>query len=109
MLGEGRTGVSGTSAIKGEFVPNAGVRGESTVGDIGVWGNSPTGSGVWGIGALGGYFQGSIAPLRLGAAQTAGPPSGHHEMGELYVDSGGTLYYCQAAGTPGTWRRVQLG
>ena len=32
-----------------------------------------------------------------------------HNIGELYVDNQGVLYFCVASGTPGTWKTVQLG
>src|SRR5262249_12515551 len=36
------------------------------------------------------------------------PSKGAHNMGELYVDNQGVLYFCMAGGTPGSWKKVQL-
>jgi len=62
------------------------------------------GSGGYGLKASGG-----LAPLFLVGSGTPGAPtSGAHQVGELFVDSAGTLYYCVTAGT-GTaakWRQV---
>jgi hypothetical protein len=56
---------------------------------------------------VGGYFQGSNAPILLApAASTGAPTTGTHAKGELYVDSAGGLYICQGNGTPGTWVKV---
>jgi hypothetical protein len=58
-------------------------------------------------GGVGGYFQGSLAPLLLVPATSGtGQPSGTHSAGELYIDSQGSLFLCKTGGTPGTW--VQL-
>lgn len=78
---------------------------------------SNTGSGVVGsgahIGVLGEgigntgialYGRGGRAQLQLQRGLTAGiPTTGFHDAGEFYVDSNGRLFYCKAAGTPGTW------
>jgi len=37
------------------------------------------------------------------AAASGAPTTGAHEVGELHMDSGGDLYRCVIAGTPGTW------
>lgn len=46
--------------------------------------------------------------LQLGGlAGSAGPPTtGTWAAGDEYEDSGGTVWVCIVAGTPGTWRRV---
>jgi hypothetical protein len=49
----------------------------------------------------------------LTLSNTAGSPTtGHHVMGELYLDNQGVLYFCVADGTTanpaGTWKQVQL-
>ncbi len=45
--------------------------------------------------------------LLVQAATGTGAPSANaHVIGELYVDSAGSLFYCVAAGTPGTWRQL---
>ena len=33
------------------------------------------------------------------------PTTGSHTKGELYMDSGATLFVCTRGGTPGTWRK----
>jgi hypothetical protein len=59
--------------------------------------------------AVGGFFAGKEAPIRMAAASTPGAPtSGAHHRGELYVDSNGALFYCTTDGTPGTWKKVVL-
>lgn len=111
ILGQGPIGVKGVSGQKGTWVPSPGVFGQHTDGDVGVWGFAAgAGSvGVLGSGDYGAVFGGKQAPMQLIPAQTAGfPTSGKHNAGELYVDSNGVLFYCQSAGTPGTWKRVQL-
>ena len=94
VLGEIRTGNSGENSI-------------AVQAD-----NESTGAGVIGVKAtatastagLGGSFAGSLAPLLLVPAKANGAPkSGTHAAGELYVDAKGDLYYCRAAGSPGTW------
>jgi hypothetical protein len=93
-------------------------------GDVGVQATGNVGAGVFASGEPGvlgsgsmvgvsgqafGYgveAQGNTAPLHLVPSTTgvAGPPtSGDHQMGELYVDSVGALFYCRVSGTPGTW------
>jgi hypothetical protein len=83
---------------------------------VGVYGTSENNIGVWGQSeqSYGASFQGGLAPLRLVPSNTAGPPTtGTHNMGELYVDSQGVLYFCTAASSTaapaGTWKTVQLG
>jgi len=72
-------------------------------------------AGVAGTGgdsdAVGGYFAGSRAPLLLQPATATGAPSGStaHSKGELYVDSAGNLFICQADGSPGSWVQVNGG
>ena len=78
----------------------AGVYGESLFND---------GPGVQGVGKYGGVFQGSQAQLRLAPASTAGKPTtGAHTKGEIYMDSAGSLFVCTGAGTPGTWKKVNM-
>lgn len=47
----------------------------------------------------------NYAPLHLmpAASGTGAPATGAHTKGEFYVDSAGSLWYCYANGTPGTW------
>jgi hypothetical protein len=65
--------------------------------------------GIVAQGQVGGDFQGTRAPIRLHPGTTVGAPpatSGAHDVGELYVDSQGALWYCKASGTPGFWVRI---
>lgn len=73
---------------------------------------SGSGAGIT-TGSDSGYgarFRGGHAPLWLVPASevlvVAAPTTGAHEAGELFVDSGGDLYYCHESGTPGSW--IQL-
>jgi hypothetical protein len=129
-------GVLGTSdhasGVAGTSGDGSGVSGTATaVGGYGVYGHNDAGSGVVGqsgngIGVLGkssngvavegfsvnGYgamLEGGLAPLILHPTGFAGAPAtGTHQVGELYVDSGGILWYCTGNGTPGSWARVAL-
>jgi hypothetical protein len=133
--GSGAVGVYGQSmdatGIIGEtFGSGAGVEGNSRNNTAGVLGTSYTGAGtdlgsgagVHGISGSGpglhgasstGYgaeVKGGLAPLRLVPASTVGPPtSGAHLHGELYADKSGNLYFCTKPGSPGIWKKVQLG
>lgn len=106
-------GVEGTSTsnwgVHGKSSSATGVAGESTSGS-GVSGTSANGTGVAGSGGVyGGEFRGTRAAARLVPATTAGAPSsGSHQMGELHCDRNGALWFCAAAGTPGTWKKVKL-
>jgi hypothetical protein len=63
-----------------------------------------TSGALRGISVTNTYF-----PLSLYTnASLAGPPSGSVAafLGDVYTDSDGVLYYCTAAGTPGTWVRL---
>ena len=68
----------------------------------------------YGIGVRGmskhGYgatLQGGQAPLRLLPAETAGAPSGYHQVGELFVDSQGNLWFCKITGTKkSNWHQI---
>jgi hypothetical protein len=115
-------GVVGESAIDGKsgvfgFNPHTSGRAFGVSGTTaspngaGVNGFSNNGTGIEGTSAngIGGNFSGGLAPLRLQPASNMGPPvGGNHRTGELFVDSGGALFFCIADGNPGTWRRVQL-
>lgn len=67
-------------------------------------------TGVRVSGALRGVYAGScIFPLSLAPSNSGtGAPSGSTAalLGDVYADSNGVLYYCTAAGTPGTWVRL---
>jgi hypothetical protein len=72
-----------------------------------VRGISTSGPGVFGSGKFGGQFKGTNAQIHLVPGTTVGrPAAGNHLMGELYMDSAGTLFVCVASGSPGTWLRV---
>ena len=113
-------------AFNGRAVLGTGDQGVGVRGEIRSGNNSPnsvavqadnqsTGAGSIGVdasatqstGGLGGRFAGSLAPLLLVPATTTGAPAtGPHAAGELFVDAAGDLYYCRAAGSPGTWVNV---
>ncbi len=81
----------------------SGVSGDNVGRGYGVSGSSSEG--------YGGLFVGGLAPIYLEPSSISGTPpptTGNHRMGELYVDSGGELYFCIQNGTPGTWKKVQL-
>ena len=45
-------------------------------------------------------------PLHIGPGSGTSAPSTAALLGDVYTDSLGTLYYCTASGTPGTWMRL---
>jgi hypothetical protein len=102
VLGDGRNGVHGRS---------------SSATDSGVWGENngppllggPSGVGVAGssVGGYGGQFTGGFAQLYLTPSASTGHPTGDtHKKGEFYVDSNGSLFFCNADGLPGTWVKL---
>jgi hypothetical protein len=114
-LGSTGIGVSGSGSDTGVVGSGnvVGVRGAGpTIGVLG--GGNLTGvKGIsiapGGSGGYGGDFEGELAPVWLRPSKTQGSPStGAHNMGELYVDNQGVLYFCVAGGTPGSWKKVQL-
>jgi hypothetical protein len=87
----------GVVALGGQFSRTPDVQ-----GPIGLIASSESPAG------LGALLQGVRAPLRLVPSTTAGAPaSGTHEVGEIVASGDSKLYFCTAAGTPGTW--VELG
>ena len=111
------TGVTATGldwGLEGHGDPGVGGGGVFGISEkgTGVFGESGSGTGVLGSSSTkyGGDFSGGLAPLILRHPENAqGPPtSGNHQMGELFVDNQGVLYFCVANGTPGTWKKVQL-
>jgi len=83
--------------------PNGwGVAGLGTGSGLGVGGigGAASGAGVYGQGGspsgVGGWFQGTGTgvPITLAAATTAGPPSGTHKQGDIWVDSKGVIWMC---------------
>ena len=129
--GDRRIGVHGVAVsdgtgVQGETQDGPGVSGQSVSGPgvegrsgsyVGVDGFCLNGTGVHGLGGdsgvtgtsqkgYGGTFGGprARAAIRLLPAETPGAPTtGTHQVGELFVDSQGALYYCRKGGTPGTW------
>lgn len=98
----GGTALQGTITSNGTGV--AGTDTSTTAGGVGVQGISTKGYGL--------VAGGGRAPLRLLPASTAGAPTsaaGPHLLGEVHVDSGGVIFQCVAAGTPGTWLRIAAG
>src|SRR6516165_9846220 len=112
VLGE----TQGGPGVSGKSVSGPGVEGRSG-SYVGVDGFCLNGTGVHGLGGdsgvtgtsqkgYGGTFGGprARAAIRLLPAETPGAPTtGTHQVGELFVDSQGALYYCRKGGTPGTW------
>jgi hypothetical protein len=42
--------------------------------------------------------------FRINPAGTSGAPTtGYHQVGEIHMDSAGSMWRCTASGTPGTW------
>jgi hypothetical protein len=106
------TGVFGQSGGTDQ-VPRTGIAAVVGSADTvtAIAGTSNSAPGVFGSSGsnYGAVFSGGLAPLRLVPASTQGPPgptSGAHEVGELFVDREGTLFFCKASGTPGTWARI---
>lgn len=108
----GRNNDSGGVGVGGAAPSGTGVFGESSNG-FGVGGRAASGVGVRGesTSGLGASFAGGLAALRIqpAASGTGAPTTGTHQVGELYADSTGMLFYCTAAGTPGTWQQVVVG
>jgi hypothetical protein len=91
----------------------------SSDSNYGIWGSCFENSDkagilgeAFGASGCGGEFRsanGSQIYLKPSFSPSAGAPtSGNHNMGELYVDSTGVLYFCVGNGNPGTWKKVQL-
>jgi len=101
VRGEGGPGVVGICTQTGAEA------GEPSGGFAGVRGRSTSGPGVFGVGNYGGQFKGASAQLSLVPGTQAGrPTTGHHNIGEIYMDSAATLFVCVASGDPGTWVKV---
>jgi hypothetical protein len=101
VRGTGTPGVSGVCTVEGGEAPFptgrfAGTRGKSTHGP-----------GIFGEGHYGGQFRGTNAQLSLVPGATAGrPQNGFHQLGEIFMDSGGALFICVGTGSPGNWVKV---
>ena len=105
--GSGVSGVYATSTAGNGVHALAGGITPSTLNTTAAVFAEATANGVIGIGGLyGGAFSGGLAPLHLRPSATSGPPtSSAHLVGDLMVDSLGTLWACVTAGTPGAWRQ----
>jgi hypothetical protein len=86
------------AGVWGQSVSSTGTVGYSADG-IGVSGSSPNGRG--------GVFGGKRAQLRLLPSTAVTHPTAG-QMGDLFVDKSGRLWYCRKGGNPAIWKRVQL-
>ena len=111
------TGVLGTSSgigVVGDTNSDNGhgVSGINHAGGTGVEGSSVGGTGVEGrsLHGYGGDFSGGLAQLHLSPGPAPGRPTdnNNHKLGELYLDSVGSLFLCISAGTPGNWVQIQV-
>jgi hypothetical protein len=127
--GTGVAGLSSATSGQGVFGRASGTSAYGVYGQadaassFGIYGTAPaaTSVGVYGTGGSSGLSgqsstgyglvaSGGRAPARLvpSSTVTGHPTTGAHKAGELFVDKTGKLFYCTAAGTPGTWKTVQL-
>ena len=68
---------------------------------------SGTGVDAVSTSGIGVSAQGGRAPLLLAPKTGTGAPvSGEHRLGEVVVDSEGSMFHCKVTDTPGTWLRV---
>ena len=102
-------GISGASFANGQH----GVIGSDTspTGGTGVSGVSTHGVALSATSGSGGGVQADAATfhLRLTNSVTRNAPTGDavaHQLGDLVETTGGDLWLCTTAGTPGTWRKV---
>jgi hypothetical protein len=92
---------------------------QATGGSTGVYVLMPTVPNTVGVqvaGGAAGIAVGSVGrgisidntttPLHIGPGSGTSAPSAAALLGDIYADSNGVLYYCTAAGTPGTWVRL---
>jgi len=106
VVGDGNG--TNSAGVLGRNAGGYGVRGE---GKTGVHGKATSGNGLFGESGsgYGAVLKGGRAAIRLVPAPTVGKPTtGNHQVGELVLDSAGTLFICTAAGTPGTWKKVTV-
>jgi hypothetical protein len=68
--------------------------------------NSSTGAGVEGTSksGRGGVFAGGAAQVHLNPGGSSHPRSG--EMGDLYADKSGRLWYCTKSGSRASWKQI---
>jgi hypothetical protein len=82
---------------------------------FGVLATATSGFGIWaGASAPGGVAvvaDGAAARSHLNfvPAPAAGPPSGAHAVGDVWLDNAGVLWVCLKAGTPGVFAPLQMG
>lgn len=109
VLGENTHDPGPTGLLRSAKVFGVTGRANASAG-TGIFGESVSGVGVFGRGGqYGAIFEGGTAPLILHPAASSGHPvAGFHQVGELFVDSKGDLFYCKVSGSPGTWFRVSL-
>ena len=130
----GVAGYSGTAFGSGVYGESNGIGGiavkanasgtnstgvQATGGSTGVYVVMPTVPNTVGVqvaGGAAGIKVGSVGrgisidntttPLHIGPGSGTSAPSAAALLGDVYADSNGVLYYCTAAGTPGTWVRL---
>jgi hypothetical protein len=68
--------------------------------------NSSSGAGVQGTSksGRGGMFAGGAAQVHLDPGASSHPKSG--EMGDLYADRSGRLWYCTKSGSKASWKQI---
>ena len=109
--GDGGVGIEGSATGRGGIGVLGSVGGDEARGVIGA-AKSPGGIGVTGMGEVGVQAHSEAgSQLRLvrdAGVDFVGPssPDSHHDQGEISLDSRGDLFLCTAAGTPGTWTRL---
>jgi hypothetical protein len=106
---DGVVGLSDAKVRSGVYGFNSNVNGQA----FGVFGRCNSAQGVAVAGSsdhgLGASFRGGLAPLRIEPAATAGAPSvGAHQVGELFVDNAGDLYFCKVSGVGPAAKWVKL-
>jgi len=106
------------TGIYGETMGQFGIYGNSVGGtsSAGVYGRSMNGRGLHGYGDVGVYAQSLNVGVSIDADQTslrfstaATSPltsGGTYQTRDIVVDSAGVIWFCVAAGTPGTWRML---
>lgn len=107
VLGQGNPGVVGRCRTRQASQPTRELPKANAL--AGVEGESIDGPGVFGAGHVGGKFSGTSAQLALVPGSGTGKPTaGHHVVGEIFMDSAGSLFICVGTSTPGTWVKVTV-
>lgn len=87
-----------------------GIRGDGKATGSGLWGNNDFGGvGILGGSAAGIGVQSAGGKAALYLTGTNANPTTRtdaHKAGEIDVDANGNLWFCVAAGSPGSWRKV---